>query len=87
MSGERPSVSELLCADSCCLVLIDLQERLLPVIRQGETVLAVCQFCGRRRLFFRADSADGAVSEGFGTCGSGIAGWCGGSATDVKAAF
>jgi nicotinamidase-related amidase len=31
-------------AADCCLVLIDLQERLMPVIRQGETVLAACQF-------------------------------------------
>ncbi|MFM7831342.1 MAG: isochorismatase family protein [Planctomycetaceae bacterium] len=34
----------MLCAESSCLVLIDLQERLLPVIRQGEVVLAVSQF-------------------------------------------
>lgn len=52
MSGERPNVSELLCADNCCLVLIDLQERLLPVIRQGETVLAVCQFLRQAAAIF-----------------------------------
>lgn len=52
MSGERPNISELLCADNCCLVLIDLQERLLPVIRQGETVLAVCQFLRQAAAIF-----------------------------------
>lgn len=44
MSGGRSQVSGMLCAESSCLVLIDLQERLLPVIRQGEVVLAVSQF-------------------------------------------
>lgn len=44
MSGGRSQGSGMLCAESSCLVLIDLQERLLPVIRQGEVVLAVSQF-------------------------------------------
>jgi hypothetical protein len=52
MSGERPNVSETVCAASSCLVLIDLQERLLPVIREGETVLSVCCFLRQAASIF-----------------------------------
>lgn len=52
MSGESSQVSGVLCAESSCLVLIDLQERLLPVIRQGEAVLAVNQFLRQAAAIF-----------------------------------
>jgi len=52
MSGERPKVSGTVCAASSCLVLIDLQERLLPVIREGETVLSVCRFLRQAAAIF-----------------------------------
>ncbi len=52
MSGELSQFSGVLCAESSCLVLIDLQERLLPVIRQGEAVLAVNQFLRQAAAIF-----------------------------------
>jgi len=52
MSSELSQFSGVLCAESSCLVLIDLQERLLPVIRQGEAVLAVSQFLRQAAAIF-----------------------------------